>query len=82
MELIYTQYQVTTKTNAIFGVTGGSTGTLHAFTCVAPDAGTAPRHKDFKGYYEMFEFIHTALNDKDGEGLQYLKDAFKRHSQK
>ncbi|MEM7087137.1 MAG: hypothetical protein AAF489_13200 [Bacteroidota bacterium] len=76
MELIYTKYEVTTVENPNFNITANSTGTLHSFTCVAPNAGTVPTDSKFTGYTDMFNFIHTQLNDSSGKGLGYLKSAF------
>lgn len=76
-QLVYTKYEVTTKENAALGITGGSKGTLHSFTCAYPSAVTAPTDGDsnFDAYDNMFKFIHKGLNDKNAEGLKYLQDA-------
>lgn len=76
MELIYTQYQVTTTDNKAYNIKAGTKGTLHAFTCIAPNANTAPEKKDFTGYYEMFNFIHNSLNDPENQGVKLLQRAF------
>lgn len=76
MELIYTQYKVTTVENSTFGITKKTSGTLHAFTCVVPNAGTIPMDRKFKGYYEMFNFINQSLHASDGKGLKFLETAF------
>jgi hypothetical protein len=63
--------------NANFGIIEKSSGTLHAFTCVAPKAGTVPTIEGFDGYYEMLNFIYDGLNDSSGgAGLAHLKKAF------
>jgi len=78
-KLIYTKYAVTTVDNSTFGTTKGSTGTLHSFTCVWSTADTEPQNKtqdgDFKAYAAMLSFINSGLQEKNGEGLKYLKDA-------
>ncbi len=74
MEIIYTQYKVTTVANSNFGIAPNTTGTLHSFTCVAPDAGTVPTDSEFTGYYDMLNFIYTQAST--GEGLTHLKNAF------
>lgn len=81
-ELIYTKYAVQTVDNPTFGITKGTTGTLHAFTCVWTGAATAPENKtkdgDFDAYDAMFDFIQTGLKVSDGSGktgLEYLQEA-------
>ena len=81
-QLIYTKYTVTTTDNPTLGVTAGTTGTLHAFTCAWSDADTSPQNNtqdgDFKTYAEMLSFINTGLQNKNAEGktgLAYLRDA-------
>ncbi len=81
-ELIYTKYTVTTRDNPTLGVTAGTTGTLHAFTCAWSDADTFPQNKtqdgDFKTYTDMFNFINVGLQNSDGKGetgLKHLRDA-------
>lgn len=76
-QLVYTKYDVTTKANTVLGISGGTKGTLHSFTCAYPTAETAPIDGDtnFDAYDAMFKFIHTGLNDKSGEGLKYLQTA-------
>ncbi len=78
-KLIYTKYKVKTKQNTSFGVTAGSTGTLHVFTCYYPDASTMPENYtidgDFKAYQEMMQFINTGLKANNNEGLNYLETA-------
>ena len=76
MQLIYTQYSVSTVDNSYFGIEGNHKGTLHAFTCVAPDAKTAPTSSDFTPYFDMFNFIYNALNADSGAKLEDLKNAF------
>lgn len=80
-ELIYTAYQVTTVDNSTFGITKGSKGTLHAFTCVWKGAGTGPIFpdidSDFKAYAEMLTFIKTGLKAEQGKGLNYLEKALR-----
>jgi hypothetical protein len=78
--LIYTKYPVTTRDNPIFGVTGDTAGTLHAFTCVWSDAQTAPGNDttDFEAYAAMLDFINTGLGQSgpDGTtGLEHLRSA-------
>jgi len=82
-ELIYTKYRVTTVDNSAFGIKGGTTGTLHAFTAAWSDADTAPQDKevdgDFKAYGKMLNFINVGLRQVDANGntgLKYLKEAF------
>lgn len=82
-ELIYTRYNVTTVDNANFGITAGSSGTLHAFTAAWSDADTAPQNKaldkDFKAYAEMLSFINQGLQIKDKQGnsgIGFLRQAF------
>ena len=76
-ELIYTRYAVTTVANETLGVTAGSQGILHAFTCVWPDAETAPFDgaSDFDDYAAMLDGIRTALEAQGGQGLNYLRAA-------
>ncbi|MBX2826801.1 MAG: hypothetical protein KTR22_01480 [Flavobacteriaceae bacterium] len=76
-QLVYTQYQITTKANPTLGIVGGTKGTLHSFTCAYPTAETAPIDGDtnFDAYANMFKFINDGLNDKSGVGLQYLRAA-------
>ncbi|MEZ4779483.1 MAG: hypothetical protein R2786_08910 [Flavobacteriaceae bacterium] len=76
-ELVYTAYQVTTLANPAMGITAGSTGTLHAFTCSYPTAATAPLDGDtnFDAYAAMFTFINAGLNDPKNGGMYYLKTA-------
>lgn len=75
--LTYTRYRVTTFDNPSFGVQAGSQGVLHVFTCVWPDAGTAPEKgsSDFDAYEAMFAAIGTGLKYNDNEGLNYLQEA-------
>jgi hypothetical protein len=81
-ELIYTKYTVTTTDNPTLGVTAGTTGTLHAFTCAWSDADTSPQDNtqdgDFKTYADMLSFINVGLQHIDAKGqtgLKYLHDA-------
>lgn len=76
-ELIYTRYAVTTVDNETLGVTAGSQGILHAFTCVWPDADTGPFNgaSDFDAYAAMLDGIRTALEAEGGQGLKYLRAA-------
>jgi hypothetical protein len=76
-QLVYTKYDITTKANPVLGITGGTKGTLHSFTCAYPTAETAPIDGDpnFDAYDAMFKFINTGLNDKSGLGLKYLQEA-------
>ena len=81
-QLIYTKYTVTTVANPTLGVAAGTTGTLHAFTCVWSDADTSPQNNtqdgDFKTYSDMLSFINTGLKRSDAQGqtgLMYLQDA-------
>lgn len=77
-ELIYTRYPVTTVDNPSFGITGGTTGTLHAFTCVWSDAETAPETGKFTAYGDMLAFIDAGLQEADATGhtgLGYLREA-------
>ena len=76
-QLVYTKYDITTKANTALGITGGTKGTLHSFTCAYPTAETAPivGDTDFVAYNDMFKFINTGLNDKSGVGLKYLQTA-------
>lgn len=75
--LTYTQYNVTTSDNPAFGVKAGSQGVLHVFTCVWPDAGTAPENgaSDFDAYQAMFTAIGNGLEFNDNEGLKFLQEA-------
>lgn len=76
-QLVYTKYSITTKDNHALGISSGTNGTLHSFTCAYPTAETAPLDgdKNFAAYNSMFKFINTGLNDKSGEGLKYLQKA-------
>ncbi len=78
-KLIYTKYSVTTTDNTSFGIKSGSKGTLHAFTCVYPEAATIPKNygkdKSFKAYNDMMKFINTGLKVNNNEGLLYLEKA-------
>jgi hypothetical protein len=80
--LIYTKYRVTTTDNPTLGIASGTTGTLHAFTCVWSDADTSPQNNtqdgDFKTYGDMLSFINVGLQNADGKGqtgLAYLQAA-------
>lgn len=75
--LTYTQYKVKTFDNPAFGVKAGSQGVLHVFTCVWPDAGTAPEDgaRDFNAYEAMFAAIGDGLTSKGNEGLNHLQGA-------
>jgi hypothetical protein len=75
--LTYTRYKVTTFDNPAFGVKAGSQGVLHVFTCLWPDAGTAPEKgsSDFDAYEAMFSAIGTGLKYNDNEGLNHLQEA-------
>lgn len=80
-KLIYTKYTVTTVANPTFGISAGSTGTLHAFTCAWSDAHTAPQNKpkrqdkDFIAYSKMLSFINSGLQEQNAQGLKYLEAA-------
>lgn len=76
-KLIYTKYQVKTIDNPALGISAGTTGTLHAFSCVFPDADTAPTNglDDFKAYGDMLDFIYNGLKKKNGEKLKSLEAA-------
>ena len=82
-QLIYTKYSVKTIDNSTFGVSKGSTGTLHAFTCVWSNADTAPQNRknekdgDFKAYNQMFDYINSGLQENGAEGLKYLEAALR-----
>lgn len=75
--LYYTPYKVTTVDNAIFGIVEGTTGTLHAFSAICPDAGTAP---NFPAYEQLFGGIQAGLSTNQlagkEDGLHYLRRAF------
>jgi hypothetical protein len=77
--LIYTKYQVTTVDNAVFGIAAGTTGTLHAFTCVSPGSDTVPMNVtqdgDFIAYGKMVKFINSGLLANGGTGLKHLQAA-------
>ncbi|NMM50804.1 hypothetical protein [Marinigracilibium pacificum] len=77
-QLVYTKYEVTTISNPALGITAGSKGTLHSFTCAYPTATTAPvdGDKNFDAYESMFNFIISGLNDNNGEGFNLLRSAF------
>jgi hypothetical protein len=79
-KVIYTQYSVTTVANAAYGITAGTKGTLHAFTCAWSDADTAPQNNtqngDFIAYNAMLQFIYAALQRNDGIGQKHLERAF------
>lgn len=77
-QLVYTKYTVTTVANTVMGISAGSVGTLHAFTCVYPSAPTVPSNgdTDFQAYAAMLNFIYTGLNQNNQEGLNYLLTAF------
>jgi hypothetical protein len=77
-QLVYTKYKVTTTDNNTFGITKGSHGTLHAFTCIWEGAGTGPftdPKSNFKAYAEMLNFIKDGLRANEGEGLHHLERA-------
>lgn len=78
-KLIYTKYKVKTTQNDAFGIKAGSTGYLHAFTCIYPDASTVPENygkgKSFKGYQDMMQFINDGLKSNNNEGLIFLEKA-------
>ena len=77
-KLIYTKYTFTTVENDAFGVKAGSTGTLHAFSCIYSDAGTeptaSPSEGGFTAYQEMLQFVYDGITSNGG--LQYLESAF------
>lgn len=77
--LVYTKYSVVTTQNDALGISGGSQGTLHAFTCMYSNAPTAPADTPANGgftpYDNMLQFINTGLNADQGKGLQYLEAA-------
>lgn len=77
--LIYTKYTVTTLDNSAFGITAGTVGTLHAFTCVSPKAQTVPfnepNYPDFIIYNDMVQFINNGLLKDGGTGLKHLQNA-------
>lgn len=73
--VICTKYNVTTVDNSVLGVAGGTKGTVYAFTCVWPNASTAPvGNSDFDTYNDMLQFIYTNMNG--GKGRQFLNEAF------
>ncbi|MEL6562605.1 MAG: hypothetical protein AAFQ94_30835 [Bacteroidota bacterium] len=76
-QLVYTPYQVTTIENPALGIKAGTTGTVHAFTCVYGDAATAPTDgdSDFNAYENMFDFINVGLDYQEQEGLIHLRRA-------
>ncbi len=78
-QVIYTQYQVTTVDNPVFGITKSSTGRLHAFSCIYPSAETVPMNKGrdeaFFAYDDMLNFINNSLNENGQEGLKHLQAA-------
>ncbi len=79
-KILYTQLKVTTVENSEYGIKGGLTGTLHAFTAAWSDANTAPKNsqQDFDAYAEMLSFIASGLQiaGADGvKGIQYLQNA-------
>ncbi|WP_422104827.1 hypothetical protein [Winogradskyella sp.] len=76
-QLVYTKYEITTKENVTLGISRGTRGTLHSFTCAYPDAATAPVDGDtnFDAYAAMFKFINSGLNKNNGEGLKHLQAA-------
>ena len=75
--LIYTKYSVTTVENGSLGITPGSTGTLHAFSCAWPTAATAPfdGQSDFEAYKAMFDGIRMGLEAEQEKGLLLLSAA-------
>jgi hypothetical protein len=75
--LLYTQYSVTTVENPTFGLTAGSNGVLHVFTCVWPAADTAPFNgsSDFDAYNAMLAAIRSGLQANSNEGLEHLRAA-------
>jgi hypothetical protein len=77
-QLIYNRYSVRTVGNPYFSVSDSTSGTLHAFTCVWPDAPTAPLKgdKSFDSYARMLRFISIGLAKNNNEGLGHLKAAF------
>jgi len=77
MELIYTKYQILTVENENYGIQGNWPGTLHAFTCVAPNAGTMPLNETFDSYTEMLQFIYSSLTADSGEKLGDLEAALR-----
>lgn len=81
-QLIYTRYDVTTVDSPLMGVTGGTKGTVHAFTTHWADANTAPYatshngkrgDKDWAAYEQMFNAVQKGL--KSEGGLPYLRAA-------
>lgn len=76
--VIYTQYKVTTVNNNALGVAKGTTGTLHAYTCIWPTANTAPTGDgDFNTYNAMLRFIYNSMQVNNGEGRKHLEAALK-----
>tara|TARA_R110002072_G_scaffold4245_3_gene29975 strand:+ start:18207 stop:19901 length:1695 start_codon:yes stop_codon:yes gene_type:complete len=75
--LSYTRFEVTTVDNPTFGLTAGSTGVLHVFTCVWPTADTAPWNgaSDFDAYAAMLAAIRAGLQADGSAGLAYLREA-------
>lgn len=73
--LSYTQYRVTTIDNPTYGLTKGSQGVLHVFTCIWPTADTAPWNgaSDFDAYEAMLAAIHAGLQANGNEGLDHLR---------
>lgn len=75
--IICTKYSVTTVNNNVFGITGGTKGSLYAFTCVWPGANTAPESiADFDTYNQMMQFIYGSLQRNGGKGQQFLNAVF------
>ena len=76
MQLIYTPYNVTTVDNAEYNIKGGSTGIVHAFSCVWTSAATEPQNDEhdatFNQYKSMFTFINNNVRE-DTEGMKILK---------
>lgn len=75
--LIYTRYRVTTVDNPTFGLTAGSQGVLHVFTCSWPSAQSPPWNgeSDFDAYEAMLAAIRAGLQANGNEGLDHLRAA-------
>jgi len=75
-QVIYTKYTIETEENTVLGIKGKQSGTLHAFTCVNPNADIAPVQgdKDFSTYDKMLKYIYSEMSS--GTGLKHLENAF------
>ena len=82
-KIVYTRYKVMTTENSGLGISAGTTGTLHAFSCIWSNADAAPtnslkKDSDFDAYEDMLKFISAGLREQGNSGktgLYYLRTA-------